>query len=207
MIFKGFRFGMLLQLAIGPMCLLVFNTSASSGLINGLVLMSAVALIDFLFIVLSALGVGAFLDRKNIRIFIKIFGGVVLIFFGADMIAGAFGHSIIPNINLFRNVKTDSIFITGLLLTASNPLTIVFWSGVFSSQVAENNYTKKQLRFFGAGCVLSTIIFLSLVAVIGTVLKSFVSQTFINILNGCVGVFIIIYAIKMLLKKQKEKTT
>lgn len=33
MIFKGLKFGMLLQFAIGPMCLMVFNTSATYGLL------------------------------------------------------------------------------------------------------------------------------------------------------------------------------
>ena len=29
--FEGLRFGMLLQLAIGPMCLMVFNTAKNQG--------------------------------------------------------------------------------------------------------------------------------------------------------------------------------
>lgn len=36
MIYKGFKFGMLLQLAIGPMCLMVFNTSTTYGFWMGL---------------------------------------------------------------------------------------------------------------------------------------------------------------------------
>lgn len=42
----GLKFGMLLQLAIGPMCLLVFNTAKNMGFINALSLVSAIALID-----------------------------------------------------------------------------------------------------------------------------------------------------------------
>lgn len=206
MIFKGFRFGMLLQLAIGPMCLLVFNTSANSGLPNGLVLMSAIALTDLLFILLSALGVGALLQKKKVSAFIKIFGAVVLIVFGLNMLVSAFDISIIPSINIFKHVRPHSIFLEGIILTASNPLTIVFWSGVFSSQVAANGYSAKQLKYFSSGCVLATITFMSAVAVIGTLFKSFLSQTFIDILNVCVGIVIIIYGIKMLFKKDKNKT-
>lgn len=55
MIFKGFKFGMLLQLAVGPMCLLVFNTSAAHGFSVGMSLVFAITLIDFLFISLSSI--------------------------------------------------------------------------------------------------------------------------------------------------------
>jgi hypothetical protein len=42
MIYKGFKFGMLLQLAIGPMCLMVFNTSATYGFLVALSLVLAI---------------------------------------------------------------------------------------------------------------------------------------------------------------------
>ena len=40
------------------------------------------------------------------------------------------------------------------LLIASNPLTVIFWSGVFAAQTAERHYDKSQLRWFGLGCGL-----------------------------------------------------
>ncbi|MBH1940032.1 hypothetical protein I5677_03870 [Mobilitalea sibirica] len=57
----------------------------------------------------------------------------VLLLFGANIIAGAFHFTILPQISLFSDISEKSIFIQGLLLTASNPITIIFWSGVFST--------------------------------------------------------------------------
>ena len=43
---RGLRFGMLLQLAIGPMCLMVFGAARDNGLAAALTLVSALALVD-----------------------------------------------------------------------------------------------------------------------------------------------------------------
>lgn len=203
MVFKGLKFGMLLQLAVGPMCLLVFNTSAKNGLLMGLSLVLAITLIDLLFITLSGLGVGAIIDKEPIKKGIKVFGVLVLVLFGANIIAGAFQISLIPNIQLFGEASEKGIFIQGLLLTASNPLTIVFWSGVFSTQVIENNYNRVQLCYFGLGCVLSTICFLSFIALLGVVISGFISQSIMQLMNVVVGVVIIYFGGRLLLRKSK----
>jgi len=204
MIFKGFKFGMLLQLAVGPMCLLVFNTSAANGFSVGMSLVLAITLIDFLFIALSSVGIGALLNKPNIRKIVKLFGAVVLVLFGVNMIAGALNFSILPNIKLFSEVNSRSIFIQGLLLTASNPLTIIFWSGVFSTQVIENGFNKKQLRLFGVGCVLSTITFLTVIAALATIISGFITTTIIKLLNICVGLIIIYFGMRLILKKDNS---
>lgn len=200
MVIRGLKFGILLQLAVGPMCLLVFNTSAKHGFWVGFSLVLSITLIDLLFITLSGLGVGAILDKDHIKNIIKIFGAIVLILFGGNMILSVFNIPILPNIRLFSQIDEKSVFIQGLLLTASNPLTIIFWSGVFSTQVIENSYNRKELYWFGLGCVLSTIIFLTFVAALGIIINSFLTVNTMNILNICVGGIVIYFGIKLMLK-------
>lgn len=144
------------------------------------------------------------MNKPNIRKIVKIFGAVVLVLFGVNMIAGALNVSILPSINLFSEVNSRSIFIQGLLLTASNPLTIIFWSGIFSTQVIENGYNKKQLRLFGVGCVLSTITFLTIIAVLATIISGFLTTTIIKLLNICVGIIIIYFGMRLIFKKDNK---
>lgn len=202
MIYKGLKFGMLLQLAVGPMCVMVFNTSANYGLFIGLSLVLAIAAVDMIFIILSGLGVAAIINRDNIKLVIKLFGSLILVVFGANTIAGAYDFVLLPQISLFSNISGQSIFVQGLLLTASNPLTIIFWSGVFSTQIIDNKYNKSQLFYFGLGCVLSTLIFLTFIAILGTVVSGFLTKTIIQILNVCVGAIIIYFGARLLFKKQ-----
>ena len=65
--FEGIKFGMLLQFAIGPMCLLVFNTAKNVGLKTALVLIVAIASVDAFYITLASLGASKLLKKKNIQ--------------------------------------------------------------------------------------------------------------------------------------------
>ncbi|MGE5396939.1 MAG: LysE family translocator [Chitinophagales bacterium] len=207
MLLKGFKFGMLLQLAVGPMCLLVFNTSTTHGFIYGLYLMLAIALVDALYIGLSCVGVASIINRAKVKTAIKLVGCFVLVLFGVNTISGVFDLSFLPNIALFSDISSQNLFIQGLLLTASNPLTIIFWSSMFSTQMIENEWNKKQLFFFAVGCVMSTVVFLTVVALLGSILSDFLPKVIIQSLNVIVGIFLIFFGIRLLCKKEKNEVT
>ncbi|HQE66739.1 MAG TPA: LysE family transporter [Bacillota bacterium] len=206
MILKGLRFGLLLQFAVGPMCLMVFNTATTYGFVYGLYLVFAIALIDAIYIALSCVGVAAIINRAKVKAAVKLIGCLVLVLFGANTISGVFNLSFLPSIPLFSNTSSENIFVQGLLLTASNPLTIVFWSGMFSAQMIENKWNKKQLFFFASGCVMSTVIFLTVVSFLGSILSGFLPQIIVQFLNAAVGIILIFFGIRLLIKRDKEDT-
>ncbi len=78
------------------------------------------------------------------------------------------------------------------VLTMSSPLTIVFWSSIFSAKAIEKNYKKKQLVIFGIGTGLSTFLFLSFSMMILSLLKSSIPDLMVQALNCIVG-FVLIY--------------
>ncbi|HWR19587.1 MAG TPA: LysE family transporter [Clostridia bacterium] len=207
MVLHGFRFGMLLQLAVGPMCLMVFNTSTTYGFVYGLHLVLAIALIDAFYIALSCVGVAAIINRAKVKAAIKLVGCLVLALFGANTISGVFELSFLPDIALFSNASNENLFVQGLLLTASNPLTIIFWSGMFSTQMIENKWNKKQLFFFAVGCVMATITFLTVIAFLGSILSGFLPQVIVQFLNVAVGIVLIFFGIRLLCKKDKDQAT
>jgi threonine/homoserine/homoserine lactone efflux protein len=200
MIIKGFKFGMLLQLSIGPMCLMVFNTSGTHGLLMGLILVCAISLVDAAYITLAGCGVAAILKNIKVQQFIKVFGCLILMAFGLHTIFSVFDYSILPSIHLFSNLSAKSIFLQGILLTASNPLTIIFWSGVFGAEAIDKKMDRYQLILFGTGCVLATISFLSGIAIAGSIINTFLSQFLLDILNVIVGLIITGFGVKLILK-------
>ena len=202
MIFKGFRFGMLLQLAVGPMCLLVFNTSASNGFLSGFMLVLAIALVDVVYMALSGLGVASVINKPKAKIILKLVGGAVLILFGINMVLGEFDIRLLPALTPHADLSNQNIFMQGVLLTASNPLTIIFWSSVFSAQVIENGLNKRQLILFGAGCLLATLGFMTAVVILGLAVNAFLPVIVIKILNIIVGIVLGYFGIRLLLKKE-----
>ncbi len=197
MVFKGLRFGMLLQLAVGPICLLVLNTSAGQGFIQTLPLVLAVTLADALYLALSCIGVAAIVGKPRVKAAIRIIGCAVLVLFGADLLLGAFGITLLPGIRLFSVSSGESLFLMGLLLTLSNPLTILFWSGMLTAKVLENKWDRGQLSLFAAGCVLATVVFLTAVAFIGSLVGGFLPGDVMKALNALVGVVLMYFGVRL----------
>ena len=205
MLLKGLRFGMLLQLAVGPLCLLVFETAAVKGAFAALPAVAAIAIVDALYIALSCFGVAALLQKESVRTAVKWIGCITLALFGLDSILGALRLSLLPQISLFAQSEGNGVFLKALLLTASNPLTILFWGGVLSAQTAAHGYTRAQLVPFSAGCVGSTLLFLTAIAFIGGLAGDFLPGLVIRMLNMIVGAALIYFGVRLVVKKETPK--
>lgn len=200
MLIKGFKFGMLLQFAIGPVCIFIFQMASLKGFYIAETGVLGVVLIDGIFIIVAILGIASIINRKNIRVFLKIFGSTILLIFGFSTVLGQFNICLLPNLS--NNISnSNNVFTHAIILTASNPLTIIFWAGVFSTKVSEENMKTKEIYLFGIGALLSTILFLTLIALVGSFAKAFFSPNVILILNTIVGFLLIYFGIRMFLKK------
>jgi len=82
------------------------------------------------------------------------------------------------------------------MLTLSNPLTILFWVGVFSTKLSEANMNRKDMYCFGFGAVLATISFLTLVSITGIFVNNFLNPDVLKILNIIVGLVLIYFGLK-----------
>lgn len=197
--FEGLKFGLLLQFAVGPMCLMVFNTAQNSVFFVALSLVLAIALVDAFYIVLASIGASKLLKKASIKNTVKIIGSIVLIIFGLNIILNVFGINIVPGLDL--NPNTSSAFIQGIILTLSNPITLVFWGSVLTTKIIDENFQKNELIIFSIGLVSATLLFLLVVAVSGMLLSSFIPEVVASILNIIVGVLIIFFGIRLLIKK------
>ncbi len=200
---KGFRFGMLLQFAVGPVALFIFQTALVSGFITAVTGVIGAALVDAIFIVAAVIGIGALLQKERAAFVMKIFGALILTAFGISTVLGVFGLGFIPGLNLAQSVEAGSVFQRALLITASNPLTIIFWAGVFSARLAQGDMAGRETYTFGCGAVLATLFFLTLVALIGTTTGRFLTDAVIQVTNAAVGLLLIFFGIKMFAAKKR----
>lgn len=204
-LWQGLRFGMLLQLAVGPVCLFVLSASFTVGFGQAMAAVVAVALVDAVYITLSALGAAALLAKPGARRAAQAVGGAVLCLFGADALLGALGISLLPGVRLFAPAQGGGLFMQALLLTASNPLTILFWGGALAARVAENQWNRWQLLCFALGCMLATALFLTAVAALGGALTGSLPQAAILALNAVVGAVLIAFGLRLLLRRETKK--
>ncbi|MCX8131307.1 MAG: LysE family transporter [Clostridia bacterium] len=206
MIVKGFRFGMLLQLAVGPVCVFIFNLASNRGFTEGIFAVIGVTLIDALYILLATVGISKLVDLKRHERLFTIIGASVILLFSLNIILGAAcSIDIFPQLSgIAGNVNALSGFWQAVILTVSNPITILFWSGVFSVKIIEHKMGKTDVLFFGIGAALSTFVFLSLIVCLGMLFHSFLSETFTKLLNIIIAIILIHFSVTNLVKKRKR---
>jgi arginine exporter protein ArgO len=200
MILKGFKFGMILQLAIGPISLFVL-VCGRNGFIYAEKAAIAVTIIDSLFIILAVLGITSFLNSEKLKRLFMLIGAAIIMLFGVSTILGVFGQAIIPAFNISNTTNSHDPFLYGLLLTAANPLTILFWAGVFTAKAVEENYKSKDLIWFAIGSASSTLVCMTFVAILGSLVISSIPEMLVSGLNVVVGIVLIYFAIRLIMRK------
>ena len=192
---SGLLTGLLLQLAVGPVFFYILGITVDSNYTNSLFAVIAVTLADYIYIVLSLIGIGKLLQQEKTKKIFGLISSIVLVLFGIMILyRGLVFINEINQIHTFVWTPINS-FTSSFILTISSPLTIVFWSSIFSVIAIEKNYQKKQLVMFGIGTGAATFLFLSLTMMILSLLKSSIPNLIIQIVNCIVGFLLIYYGI------------
>lgn len=199
---NGLLTGLVLQLAIGPVFFFIINLTLQRTIFDGLIGALAVSLGDLSYITLSILGVGKLLENKKIKKIFGIISSIVLIIFGIIIIksianAGMSSATIANSRNLF------SSFISVFILTISSPMTIIFFTSIFTAKALEYNYTRKELFIFGLGTGFATFLFMATSVIVFSLIKGSVPILLIQILNTIVGCLLIGYGGIRLIKVLK----
>ncbi|MGG0813354.1 LysE family transporter [Paenibacillus alvei] len=200
MLKKGFFFGMTLQFAVGPVCIFIFQTASFRGFLTAETTVLATVFIDLIFMLAAIFGIAAVIKCKRIKMGLNLFGAIVLCLFGMSFVANALDANDYYSLGDRVHSRTTSVFLPAILLVASNPLTIVFWAGVFSTRVLEDELKKMEVYVFSLGALCSTLFFLTLVACIGAWIGSFVTPAIMRGMNIIAGILLIGLGAESLLK-------
>jgi threonine/homoserine/homoserine lactone efflux protein len=131
----GLGIGALAAANVGPIWLLCVRTSARYGWRPGAAIGVGAAIVDLSYAVLGALGAAALLQFAPLRIAMGLAGAAVLVFLGARTLRDA------TRVRMGAEDESEVLeprhaLRTGLIATASNPVTILTWGAVFSGAAA-----------------------------------------------------------------------
>ncbi len=200
---NGLTTGLFLQLAIGPIFFFIINLALQRTVYDGLVAVLAVTLVDYFYIILSIVGIGKLLENKKTKNVFGIASSIVLIIFGGIIIKGIVNNGFSTAVDV-NSVNLLSSFLSVFILTISSPMTIIFFTGIFTAKAIEYDYTKKELYIFGFSVGLATAIFMGTSVILFSLLKETVPMTLIQILNLTVGFVLIYYGIMRIIKILKS---
>lgn len=129
---SGFGLGFLVAAEVGPIWLLCVRTSARFGFRPGAAVGAGAATVDTLYAALGIAGATALLRIDALRISLGLAGAVVLALIAARTLWNAF--RIRNGGEVVEEVATPTrAYLTALVATASNPLTIASWAAIFSA--------------------------------------------------------------------------
>ncbi|MCW2571329.1 MAG: putative threonine efflux protein [Frankiales bacterium] len=128
----GFGLGFLVALQLGPMSLLLIRSTLRDGVQVGLAIGAGVAVIDALYAALGAAGAAPLLTVGPLRLVLGALGALVLVWLGVRTLLSA------VHVRAGLEGPADvgdprRAFRTSLGATASNPLTIASWAGIFAA--------------------------------------------------------------------------
>lgn len=188
----GVGFGALAAANVGPIWLLCARTAARFGWRPGAFIGVGAALVDMAYAGLGALGAAALLEITGLRLVLGVAGSLVVVFLGVRTVHSAW--RIRQGMELVSEVVTPgAAFRTGLIATASNPVTVLTWGAVFTS-VSLTDISSRSMSSIafvlgiGVGSALVHVVLAVIMARVGRLL----SRRVITLMDLGVGLVLII---------------
>lgn len=185
--FFGFIFlGLSLAAPIGPVNAAQLDRGIKSGFFHAWLVGIGSLLADVFYMVAIFFGVVHLLDIVIFKVFLWLFGCFVLTYTGIESIVN------VQKIKLMTRDSNESAlksFFYGFLISISNPLSILFWLGIFGSVLAKmtTEYDQFHLFMYCSAIILGLFIWDVSMAGIASSFRRLLSEktlTTISILSG-----------------------
>jgi threonine/homoserine/homoserine lactone efflux protein len=140
-ILQNILLGISLAAPVGPVTIEAIKRGLNSGFSPAFILSLGAASADATYLILIYLGLSNFIHIPIIKGAIWVFGGIVLMYLGILSIKKYY-----QKINLKgpSNYLNRNSYFTGYILNITNPMTIIWWVGIFGSLLGTSiqNYSK-----------------------------------------------------------------
>lgn len=187
--------GLILQIAVGPITFFIINIVIQRTLLDGFFAILGAALADYCYITLSIIGIAKLLENVRIKKTLGFISSLVLILFGFYIITGSL-RNIQVNVGITNNLQDlTRSFISTFMLTLSNPLTIIFWTSIFTARSIEYSLNRKELIIFGFAAGLAVFLFLGTIVLIISIFKYSIPVAAVRLANILVGLILITYGL------------
>lgn len=127
--------GLSLAAPIGPVNAAQIDRGIKSGFWHSWLVGLGATIADGIFMALVYFGVVRFIEMPYVQLFLWIFGFFLLVYLGIESISSA-GKIMEQKRSTFHESKIKSFF-AGFFMSLFNPLSILFWLGIFGSILAK----------------------------------------------------------------------
>jgi putative LysE/RhtB family amino acid efflux pump len=182
----GFGLGFFVALQLGPMSLFLIRSTLRRGWAVGLAIGAGVAVIDAAYATLGAAGAVPLLTIGPLRVVLGLAGGLVLILLGARTLWSAFRVRTGGELD-YEVSGPGRAFVTSLVGTASNPLTIASWAAIFAAASARTGTSASAAAMLVVGVALGSAAWMTALASGIAVVRRAVGPRAIRIADAVAG--------------------
>lgn len=185
-VFLGYIFlGLSLAAPIGPVNAAQMDKGIKSGFLQAWLLGLGALTADIVYMLTVYLGVVRFLEAPFMQSFLWLFGFFVLMYTGIETLMNS-NKIVTQSRNNESGLKS---FGTGFIMSISNPLTILFWLGIYGSVLAKTAtaYGTGELILYSFGIIFGLILWDIIMAAISSSFRKLLTSRlliFISILSG-----------------------
>ncbi|MDT8861640.1 LysE family translocator [Alkalihalobacillus sp. MEB130] len=179
--------GLSLAAPIGPVNAAQLDRGIKSGFFHAWLVGLGATVADAFYMLLVFVGVVQFIEVPIIQTFLWIFGFFVLVYTGIESITSAGRISSYQS----RSSKDSRMrsFFSGFFMSLFNPLTILFWLGIFGSILAKTvtTYGTSQVILYSAAIFIGITVWDITMAALASTLRKFLTNrllTVISIVSG-----------------------
>ncbi|WP_242142899.1 MULTISPECIES: LysE family transporter [unclassified Bacillus cereus group] len=194
-IFLSYIFlGLSLSAPIGPINAAQMDKGIKYGFFHSWVLGIGALIADLIYMLLIYFGVVHFLQTDIVKLFLWSFGTFVLFYTGIESLKSANEITITNHRSKESIVKT---FFSGFFMSLSNPISILFWIGIFGSILAKtaSSYDNDQLLLYSLGIILGIFLWDITMATISSSFRNILNLRVLSLLTILSGLSLIGYGI------------
>jgi len=176
--------GVSLAAPIGPVNAAQLDTGIKNGFFHAFIFGFGALTADILYMIMVYFGIGQIIEYTFVKTILWSFGCFVLTYSGIENLFSL--HKI--ELALQSGKKTTRLrhsLFSGFLMSLLNPLTILFWLGIYGSVLAETNKvsTNNQVILNSLAVILGIILWDTLMATISSGARKILSTGFLNIIS------------------------
>ena len=193
---NGLLFGLTLMVMIGPVFFTILQTSLEKGFGKSILVAVGVCLGDVVMILLTYFGLSQFIGFEENKELIGYVGAVILAIFGVISILKS-NKKFVPKTEDEPIVGFYRFIFKGLAINAISPFVPVFWIGTMSLATIEYGYKGYDLLIFFTTILVVVFSTDVLKGYLANKLSRLINERIMRYLSICVGIILILFAIRM----------
>ncbi|WP_102026700.1 LysE family translocator [Salirhabdus sp. Marseille-P4669] len=186
--------GLSLAIPIGPINAAQLDKGIKGGFFPAWFVGLGAIVADGIYMLIVYFGIFHMIDTPFVKTFLWLFGCFVLVYTGLESIISA------KKIELSKQRNTESLsksFFSGFMMSITNPLTILFWLGIYGSVLAKtaSSFGTKELILYSGAIFLGLLAWDFTMAIVSSSFRTFLKSRALQLLSVVSGLSLIGFGI------------